>query len=262
MIPKPGPGQRWRFAANLDWLYPEHAYLDRFQAAREDGFEAVELLRPYAFAVEDLQARLNGLHVALINAPAGDWDAGERGLAALPGREADFRAATAQGWQLAQQLGCPLLHVMSGIAEDAPETRRTWLANLRWAAEHAPAGLTLTIEPINRIGMPGYFLHRQGQAHELLDLLGTDRVRLQLDLYHCRVTEGESLSHLQHCLTRQRLAHVQLAGVAQRQEPLTNEFTPELTTLTLSNWAGAVGLEYLPAGDTSTGLAWLHPQEG
>jgi hypothetical protein len=140
LIPKPGPGQRWRFAANLDWLYPEHPYLDRFHAARQDGFEAVELLRPYAFAVDDLQARLQGLRVALINAPAGDWDAGERGLAALPGREAEFRAATAQGWQLALQLGSPLLHVMSGIAEDTPETRSTWLANLRWRpSTHRPA---------------------------------------------------------------------------------------------------------------------------
>jgi hydroxypyruvate isomerase len=190
LIHKPGPSQRWRFAANLDWLYPEHAYLDRFEAARQDGFEAVELLRPYGFAVDDLQARLEGLQVALINAPAGDWDAGERGLAALPGREADFRAAAAQGWLLAQQLGCPLLHLMSGIAEDTPGTRATWLANLSWAAQHAPAGLTLSIEPINRVGMPGYFLHRQAQAHELLDLLDTERVKLQLDLYHCRISEG------------------------------------------------------------------------
>lgn len=258
MIPKPGPGQGWCFVANLDWLYPEHPYLDRFEAARQDGFEAVELLRPYAFAAEDLQARLAGLHVALINAPAGDWEAGERGLAALPGREADFRAAATQGWQLAQQLGCPLLHVMSGIAEDTPETRATWLANLRWAVEHAPAGLTLTIEPINRIGMPGYFLHRQAQAHELLDLLQTGRVKLQLDLYHCHITEGESMSHLGRALSMGRLGHLQLAGATARQEPAPGEFDAELQLLTQAGWAGHIGLEYRPAGPTSTGLAWLH----
>jgi hydroxypyruvate isomerase len=259
LIHKPGPSQRWRFAANLDWLYPEHAYLDRFEAARQDGFEAVELLRPYGFAVDDLQARLEGLQVALINAPAGDWDAGERGLAALPGREADFRAAAAQGWLLAQQLGCPLLHLMSGIAEDTPGTRATWLANLSWAAQHAPAGLTLSIEPINRVGMPGYFLHRQAQAHELLDLLDTERVKLQLDLYHCRISEGgESLNHLQHALALNRLGHVQLAGVAARQEPAPGEFAAELVWLGTSGWAGHVGLEYRPAGATSTGLGWLH----
>jgi hydroxypyruvate isomerase len=242
-------------AANLDWLYPEQPFLDRFDAARRDGFAAVELLQPHRHDAQELRARLEGLQLALINAPAGNWEAGERGLAALPGREAEFRDASAHGMALAQQLGARCLHLLSGLAEDTVATRAAWLANLRWAAERCPVGLTLTIEPINRRDMPGYFLHRQAQAHALLDELGDPRVALQLDLYHCRVSEGESLRHLEHALALGRLGHVQLAGVAARQEPLPGEFDAELALL--ANAPTAVGLEYRPAGDTSAGLRWL-----
>ncbi|WP_374657887.1 hydroxypyruvate isomerase family protein [Inhella sp.] len=247
----------WRFAANLDWLYPDRPFLDRFAAARADGFDAVELLQPHRHPLGELLARLEGLQVALINAPAGDWDAGERGLAALPGREADFRTACLQGIELATRLGAPCLHLLSGLNDDTPATRACWLQNLRWAAEHGPPGLTLTVEPINRRDMPGYFLHRQPQAHELLDALAHPRVGLQLDLYHCRIAEGESLTHLQHALARGRLAHVQVAGETARKEPQADEYAEELALLTQRIWHGAVGLEYRPAGDTSAGLAWL-----
>lgn len=246
----------WRFAANLDWLYPDRPYLERFAAARADGFTAVELLQPHRHDALALQRALQGLDLALINAPAGDWDAGERGLAALPGREAAFRAACLQGMALATQLGARCLHLLSGLAEDGAASRGTWLENLAWAASQCPDGLTLTVEPINRRDMPGYFLHRQQQAHELLDQLASPRVKLQLDLYHCRVAEGESLTHLQRALQLGRLAHVQLAGVAARQEPQPGEYTAELTRLTAAGWTGAVGLEYRPAGDTRAGLGW------
>jgi hydroxypyruvate isomerase len=155
------------------------------------------------------------------------------------------------------------MHLMSGIAEDGPETRATWLANLRWAAEQAPAGLTLTVEPINRRDMPGYFLHRQAQALELLATLGSPRVKLQLDLYHCRVSEGgESLGHLRRALDLGLLGHVQLAGVDGRHEPLADEYAAELALLAERAWPGSVGLEYRPRGDTSAGLAWLSPASG
>jgi len=247
-----------RFAANLSMLYNEHAFLDRFAAAAADGFGAVEYLFPYAFAASDLARRLkdHGLEQVLFNAPPGDWDAGERGVACLPGREAEFREATLRGLHLAHQLGAARVHLLSGLADDGPRTRATWLANLAWAAEQS--ALPLVVEPINRRDMPGYFLHRQAQALELLAQLGSPRVKLQLDLYHCRVAEGgESLSHLARALDLGLLAHVQVAGVDGRHEPRTDEYAAEFSLLQERGWPGAIGLEYKPRGDTSAGLAWL-----
>lgn len=246
-----------RFAANLDWLYTDRPYLERADAARADGFTAVELQQPHLHDTQALTARLQGLRVVLINAPAGDWAAGERGFAALPGREAAFRDSTLRGLDLAARLGAARVHLLSGLAEDTPQTRATWLANLAWAAAQA-GHLGLTVEPINRRDMPAYFLHRQAQALDLLAALDSPCVQLQLDLYHCRVAEGgESLTHLRRALAQGRLGHVQLAGVAARQEPAPGEFAAELALLDGEGWPGAVGLEYRPRGDTSTGLAWL-----
>lgn len=250
MIPAPlSP----RFAANLDWLYTEHAYLDRPGAARADGFSAVELQQPHLHDVDELKSRLTGLHVALINAPAGDWAAGERGFAALAGQEERFRDAMLRGLELATRLGAARVHLLSGLTDDTPEARTTWLENLAWAATQST--LPLVVEPINRRDMPGYFLHRQAQTLELLAALNTSRVQLQLDLYHCRVAEGESLSHLQRTLALGVLGHVQLAGVAGRQEPAKDEYAAELALLAGQDMR--IGLEYRPRGDTSAGLAWL-----
>lgn len=244
-----------RFAANLDWLYTEHTYLDRPAAARADGFAAVELQQPQLHDIDALAARLTGLRVVLINAPAGDWGAGERGFAALPGREARFRDATLRGLDLAARLGAARLHLLSGLAEDTAETRATWLANLRWAAEQSP--LPLVVEPINRRDMPGYFLHRQAQALELLAALDSPHVQLQLDLYHCRVAEGESLTHLARALELDMLGHVQVAGTAGRHEPDASEYAAEFELLEERAWPGVVGLEYRPRAATSAGLGWL-----
>lgn len=252
MIPAPiAP----RFAANLDWLYGEHPYLDRPAAARADGFAAVELQQPHLHDGSALKAALAGLRVVLINAPAGDWAAGERGFAALPGREAEFRDATLRGLDLATQIGAARVHLLSGLADDSAETRLTWLNNLRWAAEQS--SLPLVVEPINRRDMPGYFLHRQGQALELLAALDTPRVQLQLDLYHCRVAEGESLTHLTRALEQGLLGHVQVAGVKGRNEPAAGEYAAEFKLLEERAWPGAIGLEYRPLAGTSAGLAWF-----
>ena len=246
-----------RFAANLDWLYTEHAYLDRIDAARADGFSAVELQQPHLHDAGELTARLSGMRVVLINAPAGDWAAGERGFAALPGREAEFRDHTLRGLDLAARLGAARLHLLSGLAEDSAAARDTWLANLRWAAEQTP--LPLVVEPINRRDMPGYFLHRQAQALALLDALATPRVQLQLDLYHCRIEEreGESLTHLARALDLGRLGHVQVAGVDGRHEPMAGEYAAEFALLDARGWPGTVGLEYRPRRGTTAGLDWL-----
>ncbi|MFN3862563.1 MAG: hydroxypyruvate isomerase family protein [Roseateles sp.] len=244
-----------RLAANLDWLYTEHAYLDRPAAARADGFTAVELQQPHLHDADALAARLAGLRVVLMNAPAGDWAAGERGFAALPGRQADFRDTTLRGLDLATRLGAARVHLLSGLAENEPEARATWLDNLRWAAEQS--ALPLVVEPINRRDMPGYFLHRQAQALDLLTTLASPRVQLQLDLYHCRVAEGESALHLQRALDLGLLGHVQLAGTAGRHEPAAQEYAAELALLDARGWPGAVGLEYRPRAGTSAGLVWL-----
>ncbi len=244
-----------RFAANLDWLYAEHAYLDRPGAARADGFTAVELQQPQLHDAAALKAALGDLRVVLINAPAGDWGAGERGFAALPGREAEFRDTTLRGLDLATRLGAARVHLLSGLAKDGESTRATWLDNLAWAAEQST--LPLTVEPINRHDMPGYFLHRQAQALALLGALNSPQVQLQLDLYHCRVTEGEALIHLGHALDKGRLGHVQLAGVPGRHEPAPGEFQAELALLDERAWPGAVGLEYRPRAGTRDGLGWL-----
>ncbi len=245
-----------RFAANLDWLYTDTPYLDRPIAAQADGFSAVELQQPHLHDVQALMARLQGLRVALINAPAGNWASGDRGFAALPGREADFRETTLRGLALAARLGTGRLHVLSGLVEDVPASRDTWLANLAWAAAQA-GDITLTVEPINHHDMPGYFLHRQAQALELLAALNAPGVTLQLDLYHCRRTEGESLSHLERALRLGVLGHVQVAGVAGRHEPESGEYDAELALLAAQRWPGTIGLEYRPRGATSRGLRWL-----
>ncbi|MFG6461771.1 hydroxypyruvate isomerase family protein [Roseateles sp. DXS20W] len=244
-----------RFAANLDWLYAEHAYLDRPAAARADGFSAVELQQPHLHDTAALKAALGDLRVVLINAPAGDWAAGDRGFAALPGREAEFRDMTLRGLELATRLDAARVHLLSGLAEDGESTRATWLDNLHWAAEQST--LPLVVEPINRRDMPGYFLHRQSQALALLAELGSPRVQLQLDLYHCRIAEGESASHLARALDLGLLGHVQVAGVAGRHEPAVSEYAADLALLEARGWPGAVGLEYRPRAGTSAGLGWL-----
>jgi len=247
-----------RFAANLDWLYAEHAYLDRPAAARADGFAAVELQQPHLHDTAALQAALGGLRVVLINAPAGDWAAGERGFAALAGQEARFRDTTLRGLELATRLGAARVHLLSGLAEDTAQTRATWLSNLAWAAGQST--LPLVVEPINRRDMPGYFLHRQAQALALLAELNTPCVQLQLDLYHCRVAEGESLTHLTRALDLGVLGHAQVAGVAGRHEPDAGEYAAEFNLLQSRGWPGAIGLEYRPLGETSASLAWLGSQ--
>jgi len=264
-----------RFAANLSMLYTEHAFLDRFAAAAQDGFGAVEFLFPYAFPADLLQQRLQdyGLQQVLFNAPPGDWDAGERGLACLPGREAEFRDGFAKALHYAATLGCPRVHVMAGIAPgstDADLLQKTYEANLRWAAEAAlPAGLEVLIEPINTRDMPGYFLNRQEAAHQIVQALGAPNLKVQFDLYHCQVMEGDVASKIGHYLPSGRVGHMQIAGVPQRREPSLGELNYAYLFEVIDRvsaqcgWDGWIGCEYRPArgavpGGTSQGLAWLH----
>lgn len=252
-----------RFAANLSMMYTEHAFLDRFAAAAADGFEAVEFLFPYEHEPEELAARLkrHGLVQALFNLPPGDWAAGERGMAGLPGREEEFAASVQTALRYAQATGCRRLHAMAGLAREGADRaamRATYVANLRRAADVlAPHGITLLIEPLNTRDMPGYFLNYQQQAHDIVAEAGAPNLQVQMDLYHCQIMEGDLAARLRRHLPQ--VGHIQIAGVPDRHEPDEGEvhYAWLFELIDELGYAGHVGCEYRPRRGTSEGLGWL-----
>ena len=263
-----------RFAANLSMLYNEHEFLDRFEAAAQDGFEAVEFLFPYAYNADDLRQRLeeHELQQVLFNAPPGHWDAGERGIACLPARVAEFQTGFMHALDYAHALACPRIHVMAGIAPEQAEPEQlmdTYLHNLQWAAEQADAaGVDVMIEPINTRDMPGYFLTLQGQAHAIAEHLNMGNIKVQMDLYHCQIMEGDLAQQIRHWLPTGRLGHFQIAGVPMRHEPDLGEvnygylFGVIDEVAQRCGWDGWVGCEYRPArgtqpNATADGLGWF-----
>jgi hydroxypyruvate isomerase len=254
-----------RFAANLSTMYTEHAFLDRFEAAARDGFDAVECQFPYEYPAAELATRLrdHGQRKVLINMPPGDWAAGDRGLACLPGRERDFRAGVARALDYAGELGCTRVHLMAGRAPpeaDRARLRRTFLENLAWAARRAGGqGVDVLIEPINTRDVPDYFLNRQDEAHAALTEVGAANLLVQMDLYHCQIVEGDLSTKLRRYLPTGRVGHLQIAGVPQRHEPDIGELNCAylfelIDELGFDGW---VGCEYRPRGATSAGLGWL-----
>jgi hydroxypyruvate isomerase len=251
-----------RFAANLSMMFNEIDFLDRFAAARKAGFEAVEFLFPYDYPAAELRKRLddNGLTQALFNMPPGNWQAGERGMAALPGRQAAFRDSVKLALDYAGALDCKLLHCMAGLvpAEISPITAGSvYAANLAWAVEQAhPAGVKPVIEPINHRDMPGYFLNTQAQGHAIVEAFGADRIGLQFDVYHCQTTEGDVTKRMEKHLPV--IAHMQIADVPARNEPGTGEIGWDFVFRRMDElgYRGWVGCEYRPAADTVAGLAW------
>jgi hydroxypyruvate isomerase len=265
-----------RFAANLSMLYPELDFLDRFEAAARDGFKAVEYLFPYAWPAGEIAARLkaHGLQQVLFNAPPGKWDTGERGLACLPGREREFREGVTQALSYANALGCPRVHVMAGLVPAGTERaslRPTYVNNLRWAAaEAAREGVDVLIEPINTRDIPGFFLNRQDHAHELIGEIGAVNLKVQMDLYHCQIVEGDVAMKIRQYLPTGRVGHFQLAGVPQRHEPDLGELNYGYLFEVIDEvaqqcgWSGWIGCEYKPRlgakpGGTSEGLGWFQP---
>lgn len=258
-----------RFAANLTMLYNEHTFLDRFAAAAADGFQGVEYLFPYAFSATDISQRLkdNGLQQVLFNAPPGDWDAGERGLACLPGREAEFRSDFTKALEYAQALNCQRIHVMAGVAPAGAERSgllAVYEANLAWAAEQARTeGRDVLIEPINTRDIPGFFLNRQDEAHRIVQAIGAPNLKVQFDLYHCQIVEGDVTMKIRQYLPTGRVGHLQIAGVPMRHEPDLGELNyPYLFEVIdemsqASGWSGWVGCEYRPARSTGEGTAWI-----
>jgi hydroxypyruvate isomerase len=255
-----------RLAANLSLMFNEVPFLDRFERAAAAGFTAVEFLFPYAWPAAQIRALLDrhGLQLVLHNLAPGDWDGGERGLAGLPGREAEFRASLAQGIEYARVLGVPRLHVMSGKlpaqldADSRALARRTLVASMRLAAaEFAQAGLTLLVEPLNRHDMPGYFLSSSADGIALLDEVGADNALLQYDLYHMQRTEGEIANTITRLLPR--IGHMQIADTPGRHEPGTGEMNYPflLRHIDAAGYTGWIGCEYKPAGLTEDGLGWL-----
>jgi len=251
-----------RFAANLSMLFTEHPFLDRFERAARAGFQAVEFLFPYAHPAEEIRARLraNGLQLVLHNLPAGDWDAGERGIACLPDRVGEFREGVARAIAYATELGVPQLNCLAGKAPagvDEATLRRTFVDNLRHAAsELKRAGLRLLIEPINTFDIPGFYLSRTAQAVGLLDEVGADNAFVQYDLYHAQRMEGELVGTLARYLPR--IAHVQLADNPGRHEPGSGEINYPFVFAQLDRlgYAGWIGCEYKPATTTDAGLGW------
>lgn len=254
-----------QFAANLTMLYNEHAFLDRFAAAADAGFRGVEYLFPYDFPADVLAETLrrHGLTQVLHNLPAGNWAAGERGIAILPDRVGEFRDGVARAIDYAGTLGCAQVNCLVGIlpaGDCADKARDLLVENLAYAADGlAGAGIKLLIEPINTRDIPGFFLKRTKQALDLIDRVGSSNLYLQYDIYHMQIMEGDLARTIEANLPR--IAHVQLADNPGRNEPGTGEINyPFLFGhLDAIGYGGWVGCEYKPKTTTAEGLGWLAP---
>jgi hydroxypyruvate isomerase len=254
-----------RFSANLTMLFADVDFLDRFERAAKAGFKAVEYMFPYPYKREDLTERLQkyGLQQVLFNLPAGDWAAGERGLACLPGREEEFRNGVELAIEYAKALGCPLVNCLVGKspAEAPPEkVRRTLVENLRFAAATLEKeGLRLLIEPLNPLDVPGFYLYGTRNALKLMEEVGHPNLRLQYDVYHMQIAEGNLMRTIQANLSR--IAHIQIADNPGRNEPGTGEINyPNIFRfLDKHGYGGWIGCEYNPLGKTEEGLEWMKP---
>ena len=251
-----------KLAANLSWIYQEVPFLQRFGAAAAHGFKAVEILFPYEAPAAEIAAELkkHKLTQALFNLPPGDARKGERGLAALPGREAEFTAAIDKALDYAQALECRTLHVMSGMiapGADVKAMHRTFISNLRKICDRtAKMDITMVLEPINHRDIPGYFTNTTDQVRAIIDEVGAPHLRLQLDLYHLQVTEGDLQKRMERLFPI--TSHVQIAGNPDRNEPDIGEVNHLylLDVLDRLGYDGYVGLEYKPKTTTGAGLGW------
>ena len=251
-------------------LYQEFDFLDRFKAAADDGFKAVEYLFPYDYNAQDIAQRLtsNGLAQALFNAPPGDWADGERGLACLPDREDEFRQGIDRALEYAAALHCPRIHVMAGLqpqGHSRAELMALYIRRMSWAAERASKqGVDVLMEPINTRDIRDFFLNRQDEAHAVVAAVGAPNLKVQMDLYHCQIVEGDVAMKIRQYMPTGNVVHIQIAGVPERFEPNIGEINyPYLFSLIKSlGYEGYIGCEYRPkikntVNDTSIGLDWL-----
>jgi len=250
-----------KFAANLSMMFCEWPFLDRFAAAADAGFEAVEFQFPYAFPADEIAARVApaGVKIVMFNLPPGDMAKGDRGLAAVPERVDEFRASVDLALDYAQTLGVDRLHLMAGNGD--PSDARAGAAYrdaIRYALDRlGPAGVTVLLEPINRRDFPGYYLSDFDAAERIIGDFATPRLRLQYDIYHRQILRGDVLSGLEALLST--IGHVQVASVPLRQEPGSGEVNDALVFARLDalGYGGYVGCEYRPAAGTLEGLDWF-----
>ena len=251
-----------RFNANLTWLFQEKPFLERFAAAAQAGFTGIEILFPYDHPASEIRSALqsNGQEMVLINAPPGDFAAGERGLAAIPGRERDFQKTFGEALDYAATLDCKRIHIMSGITRewDQADAHRTFLTNLEYALEKVEkSGVSILIEPINTRDFPGYFLTTVEQADGILQELSHPELKIQFDWYHAQIMGGDLARRTEKLFSK--IGHFQLAGVPDRAEPDSGEVNfPYLFHLVDAlHYHGWIGCEYRPRGRTEEGLGWL-----
>jgi 2-dehydrotetronate isomerase len=246
-----------KFAANLTTLFTEAPLLDRFNAARRAGFHGVEVLFPYEHAARVVEDRLigNDLTLVLMNGPPPNYTERPRGFAAVPGGGALFQQDFVRALRYAKALRSTHLHLMAGVAEGA-EAKATMIANLRWAAAHAPEQ-SLTIEPINPVSMPGYFLNDFDLALEILAAVDAPNLRLQFDVFHAHKITGDVFGTW--AKVRAHVAHVQVGGLPDRHEPVRGpvDYPKFFKQLDAEGYAGWVGGEYHPAKRTEEGLKWM-----
>ena len=252
-----------KFAANLTMLFNEVPFLDRFAAAANAGFKAVEFLFPYAFSISDIQRRLkdNDLQIVLHNLPAGNWEAGERGIACLPDRVAEFREGVPRAIEYAKALNVPQLNCLVGIPTagvSAEQARTTIIENLRFAADALKKeGIRLLVEPCNAYDIPGFALNRSKEGLDVIRAVGSDNLFLQYDIYHMQRMEGELAATIRKNLPQ--IAHIQLADNPGRNEPGTGEinYAYLFGLLDEIGYQGWIGCEYKPLDGTEAGLGWL-----
>ncbi|SFI74395.1 2-oxo-tetronate isomerase [Bradyrhizobium sp. Gha] len=255
-----------RFAANLSMMFTEVPFLERFDAAAQAGFTAVEFLFPYGHPVEAVGERLerNGLTQALFNLPPGDWDAGEKGFAALPARFNDLKASLETALPYAKATGVKRLHLMAGIANRSERVAiEAFYKSVAWTAEFfAPHGIDIVLEPINARNVPGYFLNDFGFARDLIQELRLPNLKLQFDIYHCGIIHGDVTMRLREMMPI--IGHIQVASIPSRNEPDGEELNYPFLFAELDRlgYAGFVGCEYNPRGKTNDGLAWFKPYAG
>lgn len=254
-----------RFSANLSTLFTDRPFLERFAAAAQAGFKGVEVQFPYHLDRDAVAAALaeHRLSMVLCNAPPGDWEAGERGLAAVPGREEEFRDGLDLALEWCAALQCPRLHVLAGIVDqDDPDVLEaaydSYIRNIAYAAAQAEVhDVKVLIEPINGIDMPGYFLQRPDDAVRVMEEVDHRNLFLQFDIYHAQITQGGLTDFLEANL--HRIAHIQVAGVPGRHEPDANgeiNFPYLFNMIDAHGYSGWVGCEYRPRVNTIAGLRW------
>jgi hydroxypyruvate isomerase len=255
-----------RFAANLSMMFTELPFLDRFDAAAKAGFTAVEFLFPYQHPADAIGERLkcNGLTQALFNLPPGNWEAGEKGFAALPERFDDLKQSLHLALPYAKETGVQRVHLMAGIANRGePEAVAAFRKSVAYAAEFfAPHGLDVVIEPINPRNVPGYFLNDFVFARDLINELKIPNLKLQFDIYHCQIIHGDVTMRLREMMPI--IGHIQIASVPSRNEPDGEELNYPFVFAELDRlgYRGFVGCEYNPRGKTTDGLGWFKPYAG